>query len=57
MQTSLPICRLIYISDQVKGLRVWGRQWRQYRRGSSFEDDIFKGDTTFKRLLEGVTLI
>ena len=57
MKTSLPICSLIYITDQVEDLRVWCRQWCYCRKGPTSRDAVLGDVVVFRRLLKTVALI
>ena len=50
LQTSRPICSLIYVTDHVKCLLIWCRQWRRHKKKESASGDILsKGDVIVKK--------
>ena len=57
MQTSLAICSLIYITDQVKCLHVWCRQSGRYVKRYAQGGTMLGREIIFTKPSKGVALI
>ena len=57
MPTSVPICSLVYVSDQIKGFGMWYRQSRLLKKDSFSGDTRSEGFSIFKRLSKGIFII